>query len=322
MVKRMSNRTNLHLVRVCETWPVAVQWIDQSQGGIYVSAQIQAGRYTCSSIPGGPDKVEDLLAPVINPTHAFDTSFRKQQRQAALDKFKCYLEETEKRPGSVLIAYYNSEATKHISDRKNLYDICVRDCGWVEELAILNDDEGNKSHDCPAVRFCFKNESCVIFMESSGLAFNPLQWRDQYFQRDLFFQIHLMNRLLASFTWDGNESIENEPTAFMAGMWCEKMHLIKIGWYYMAYLLKAKFVYDAENIDMLADSVEGGIIKIGGSGDIAMIENAVTGDVESEGVIVGDDIQFGKYLNRTVYFTQQIQGMKVEYSVSCLFSSY
>ncbi|GFH56754.1 predicted protein [Chaetoceros tenuissimus] len=307
MAKRMGGRTDLHFLKFWETWPVAVKLIDQRKGGIYVSAQVQAGRYTCRSIPGGPDKVEDLLDPVIDPTQPFSTNFTHDQTKGAVDRFKSSLVEAENRPGSVLIAYYNSEATKHLADRNNLHDVCVRDCGWVEELAILKlDEEG------PAVRFCFKNESCVIFTESSGLAFNPLRWRDQYFQRDLFFQMHLINRLLSKFSWDGKKSMETDPTAFMAGMWCEKMHLIKIGWYYMAFLLKAKFLFDTEGINMVANKFEGIVVKTSKSGEITKV-NVDIGTEDEEGIIVSNDIQFGKYLNRTPYFTGTIYEMKLHY---------
>ena len=105
--------------------------------------------------------------------------------------------------GSVAIFYVNSEATKG-TNRKNLYEVATKDFGWQTALIIESEfDQHEKSKCRPITRLCVKNNSCIIFMNSSGTATNPKKWFSALFQRDVLFHVHIVNQALSRFSWDG-----------------------------------------------------------------------------------------------------------------------
>ena len=172
----------------------------------------------------------------------------------------------------------NSEATKG-TNRKDLYEVATKDFGWKTALIIESELEDDKSKKRPITRLCVKNNSCIIFMNSSGTATNPKNWFSALFQRDVLFHVHIVNQTLSRFSWDGESGIETKDTAFMAANCIERMDLIHTGPFYQAILTKARFVRDMHGINML-------------NGD------------------------YGKYLNQTLYFTTPSSDMSFELSVS------
>lgn len=240
---------NLHFQGIKLTYPVAEEHLDEKRRGKYISAQVMLGMFMISGIPGYESMHEDMLEGVEDPKSVYDTNFSDGQRDRAIAKFESCLKTTENKPASLVVAAFNPKATRHRSE-KNLLDIATKS-GWniITEVKFAG-DEGNRQK-CPRIVLCSKNKSILIFMNSPGTCCDPRsEMFSSGYQRDALFALHVVHKVLAHFEWDGKKSLESRETAFLAANFRERMDIVNVGRYNVAFNLKAMFAKDMYSINM------------------------------------------------------------------------
>ncbi|GFH48344.1 hypothetical protein CTEN210_04820 [Chaetoceros tenuissimus] len=245
-VQSICQSNNLSSGDYLNTWNVAEEYLDEEKRGKYLSAQVMLSMYTISPIPGYENKFENMLEGVENPTSLFDTSFSDSQREDANVKFIARLQTAENQPASLLVANYNPEATAHRSERDLLAVACSN--GWkiVTEI-IFGDERDNKNAKIVLVS---KNRSVVIFMNSAGTCLDPTGKFSTSYQRDALFAIHVVHKVLDRFNWNGESSLGSKDTAFIAGMWRDRLGMFNLHASDISFNLKALFARDMYNTNM------------------------------------------------------------------------
>ncbi|GFH48326.1 hypothetical protein CTEN210_04802 [Chaetoceros tenuissimus] len=245
-VQSICQSNNLSSGDYLNTWNVAEEYLEEEKRGKYVSAQVLLSMYTISPIPGYENKFENMLECVENPKSLFDTNFSDSQRDDANVKFTARLQTAENQPASLLVANYNPEATAHRSER-NLLEVAYAN-GWKPVTEIKFGDESDKNNS--KIVLVSKNRSVVIFMNSAGTCLDPTGKFSTSYQRDALFAIHVVHKVLDRFNWNGESSLGSKDTAFIAGMWRDRMGMFNVQANDISFNLKALFARDMYDVNM------------------------------------------------------------------------
>lgn len=190
----------------------------------------------------------DAFARPPNGKDAYDVKgYTKKDCNEALDDFKTFAERVANTTNGIGVSLYNIVATTFSKSRKNLLDVAVQDQDWKVTGVV-------KTH-LGSIQIAKKNESTLLFMNSTGQAFDS---RPEVISTkgrvSILLQVQVIVYLFSLIEWkNANDDAakvlsQTSDAAVQASMILEMFDLLHIPPYHRSLLLKSLFV--DENINL------------------------------------------------------------------------